>query len=371
MRILFSLFFILFIIGNHLYAQQTSILGGTMTASEAKMHAPVSLGPQYLFTYTRTRFEPDTAYSLKSGDWLATISYVQTNSFVYSKNNDKYVNGINGDANVFYSDPERIYSVYIDTETTERIIRLNYGLSDALELQLAYRDLALVPGSLDLTIEDFHDRINVGNQGRENAETSALGIYVWDNEADKMVFSRSQTAEEFNALAVTVGFKYTLRETDSEALAVKFISSFNDEYAEDGMNEATSDTEYSHKNFDDHNISINYTSKFQYFTLHAAYSATFMDTPFFEKGPTQVKHYFLGVNAHLTENIDLIVQDLEYTSVFPKDGSGIGDSVNEITAAVRNFIGDSFFFEAGFVENYTQGPGNIDISFFATVAGRF
>jgi hypothetical protein len=352
-------------------AAQTTILGGNSSTSLDGMHRPVSLGSQYLFTYSRTRFEPDTAYSLKSGEWFVSLAYVQTNSFAYSTNNDKQLNGASGDPAVFISDLSRIYSVYIDTETTERTLKLNYGLSDSLEFQLAFRDLALVPGSLDLTIEDVHRKLNIGNQGRENAETSVLDIYVWDNQEDKYVFFREETSEQFNRLGVSIGFKYTLRETENEALAFKFITSFNDEYAENGMNDATSDSEYVHKNFDDSNISINYTSKFDYLTLHAAYGVTNMDKPIFEKGPTQVKSYFAGAAFHLSENLDIIFQDLYYTSIFPKDSSHLGDSINELTFAARSFIGDWVYLEFGMIENQTQGPANIDVSLFASLAGQF
>ena len=339
---------------------------------KGKKDRPLNFGPQYPILFSRSRFEPDSAYVLPSGNWNFDIQIIQSNSFEFSGNNNKIVAGEDGDARVFYSETGRIYSIYFDTEISERIYRLAIGIGDVAELQLAKREIRFNPGNLDVLIENFHSVLGLedSNKKRDVADRRRVEIYVWDNETNQIVYQITEPQDEIRNAGYTLGLKFMLLSTQDEALSLKISSNYDDRILEQELNEATND--YSEKirnqdyhDFNDINYSLNYTSIFDSFSFHAAYSLTFMEQPILEKSPTRFEYFFLGLNYHTFSWLDIILQELIYTSAFPDDEKTTNGTDNqELTMGMRIKITDSFYVETGFVENLFSGPDNIDILFF-------
>jgi hypothetical protein len=325
------------------------------------------LGPQYPLLFLSTTFEPDTAFLLSQGDFFFASSYTLLNTYVYSSNSAK-ADDPSAAASEFRTTDSKGYSVYVDGEMDRRFFKVYYGFSDSVEIQFTYQDFRFFSGGLDGSIENFHETFNIGNQGRENTARDLLEIYIYDNETGKNVFVVTKGSAQFIQQSMTLGLKVALKETASEAISFSLSSNFGDYYIERELNEATSDTESpSHRNFNDYNFTLRYSSLFDSWSLHSAFSVSFVKDSLLEKSPDSIYYFFLGGNWHVGQNWDFILQALEYSSPFPKDQSTISEDIREISMGLRWFITKNTVFEIGLTENQSQGPQNIDIAFFSNL----
>jgi len=343
-------------------------IAGLSAETRGNLERPLLIGPQYPLVYMSTTFEPDTAFLLKEGEIFFQTSYTLLNTWGYSANAVKTSTGVS-----FNPTGSNGYSVYFDCELDRRFLKLQYGYSDNLELLLVYREIRSIPGSLDATVEDFHNFINIGNMGRDLTEKNQFEIYIYDNESGRVVLSLNQTSAEFVQESITLGVKFLLKKTANEAISLSFSSNFGDNYIERGVNDSTNDSEESdHSNFNDFNTTLRYTSIFTDWTLHGGFSISFVNKSLLPKSPEELYYLFLGVNYHVSEYFDLLLQDLEYSSPFPTDNiSSINADVREISTGARLYLGKQFSMDLGFVENQSQGPQNIDIAFFANIMFYF
>ncbi|MBU2512842.1 DUF3187 family protein [bacterium] len=332
------------------------------------MDKPLMFGPQNTLLSMSTTFEPDTAFLLDQNDFFVSASYIVINTFAYSSNSDK-TNNPSGSASEFHSNDSDGYSVFMDSEMARRPFKIYYGFSSSLEFQFTYHDFIFYPGNLDSTVEEFHKSLNIDNQGREITDKNRLDMYVHDNETGENIYIVTENSPEFVRESMTLGIKYLLFETKSSASSISFSSNYGDYYIEREVNESTSDIELEkHTDFNDHNITLRYSSIGQDFTIHAAYSVTTGKNTLLPKSPDRLFYYFLGLNWHLTDDWNVLVQALRYSSPYPKDStSNIGEDIIEISAGLRWFFGKESVIEIGFIENQTHGEQNIDIALFSTL----
>ena len=160
-----------------------------------------------------------------------------------------------------------------------------------------------------------------------------------------------------------------VRETDSEAISFSVASNFGDYHIERDINESTADNDLAeHRNFNDFNFTLRYASLFDEWSLHAAFSVSFVENSLLQKSPDEIYYFFLGANWHISPVWDLILQTLEYSSPFPKDNtSTISADIREITTGIRWYLLENLVMEFGLTENQSQGPQNIDIAFFSNL----
>lgn len=348
----------LFVFGPELCAQSRKV-----------MDKPFMIGPQYPLLFMSTTFEPDTAFLLRSGESFFVASYTLLNSYVYSSNLENDSDNTGSADTVFTTSDSSGYSVYFDAELDRRFFKFYYGFSDAIELQFTYRDFRFFPGHLDSTIENFHSALNLHNQGRENTDRDLLEIYIYDNETNENVLIITEASDVFVQESMTLGMKVNIRETENEAISFSLTSNFGDFHIERGINESTADSNLpEHKNFNDYNLTFRYSSLFENWSLHSAFSVSYVQDSLLEKSPNAIYYFFLGANYHMSDNFYLIMQTLEYSSPFPKDGfSTIASDTREITAGFRWFLWENSALDMGLVENQSQGPQNIDIAFFTNL----
>lgn len=329
------------------------------------MDKPLLVGPQYPLIFSRTRFEPDSGSTLKAGETLFSLRYLHSNSYEFSENSAKDSDP-KADANSFLNTTKSGYSVYLDAEVFKRMLSFNFGLTDSIEFQSTYREISFSGGNLDETIESFHDTFGLGNRERVRTKRNQFEIYVYDNENNIMVYQFTNPRSGYQTESLSLGLKFMLQEAENENLSFKVTSNFFDRYLERETNEIEGGTKDSDVN--DYNVSLNYSSYYQDFTVFAAYSRTHMDTPIFKRSPNQFQYIFMGINYHSSEDWDLLMQALVYTSVFPDDSdSTLGQDLVEITSGIRFFFTEGSALEFGLVENLTQGPHNIDVAFFANL----
>jgi len=345
------------------------LLAGTLIAGPREvLERPLMFGPQYPFIFTSTVFEPDTAFLLPNGELFFQTAYSVTNTWGYSVNAKRNENGV-----YFTESVSDGYSLYFDGEIERRFVKVHYGFSKSIEFQYAYREIRFTPGSLDVLVENFHDLINIGDAGRSRTETDKLEIYLYDNRNNQVVAKLTQPTNDFHQESMQLGVKFLVKETANEAISLSLASNFSDYYIERGSNEATSDAYLKkHEEFNDHNLTLRYTSIYPLWTLHVGFSIAFVKNTLLENSPEELYYFFVGTNWHLSENWDYLVQILEYSSPFPKDNtSSLNEDVRELSMGLRWFIGNQFAMEAGFVENQSQGPQNIDIMFFSGLMVNF
>jgi len=332
-----------------------------MAEPRGVLERPLMYGPQYPLIFMSTAFEPDTAFLLPEAELFVQLSYSVTNTWGYSANASRDENGVH-----FGPTDSDGYSLYFDGELERRFIKIHYGFSDAIEFQYAYREIRLTPGGLDTAVDNFHDLINIGNAGRDRTQRDLLEIYIYDNQNKRIVTKLTKSTGDFHQESMQLGLKFLIRKTANEAISFSLASNFADYYIERGINEATSDAPLEkHREFNDYNATLRYTSIFPLWTLHGAFSIAFVKSTLLENSPEEIYYFFIGSTWHLSENIDFLAQILEYSSPFPKDStSSLNEDVREISMGLRWFLGKQFALEAGFIENQSQGPQNIDIMFF-------
>ena len=335
------------------------------------LERPFLVGPQYPLLFMSTTFEPDTAFTVKEGDFYSQLSYTNLNSYVFTDNNDK-VDNPDGDASQFSESGSQGYSIYIDGEIDRQYFRLYWGWSESVELQLTYRGIRFVKGNLDSTIESFHSSFGIGNQGREQTDQDQLAIYVHDNETGENVLVITKSDDIFQQESMTLGIKINLRKTSTEAVSLIFSSNFGDRYIEREVNEVDPDYGSEYKSFNDINYGLLYSSLFPDWSLHAGFSIARVGKALLPKSPSEQYYFFLGGIWHLGENSDFLLQALEYSSPFPEESSSnIGADAREATTGFRWHLGDSITWDLGFTENQSQGPQNIDIAFFTNLGWVF
>jgi len=337
------------------------------SAPRDSLERPIMFGPQYPFMFRSTTFEPDTGFTLEEGKTFIQMGNSAMNTFVMSSNSAKN-DTPSGSAATFNNTSSKGYSVYFDGEIDRQFIRLFYGYSDFLELQYTYRQFRFIAGELDETIENFHGTFGLENQGREKTDRDQLEVYIHDNETNQNVFVLTEQENRYRKESVTLGLKFSIKETSDEALSFTLVSNTNDYFIERGINQSSVEDTREHRNFNDMLGSINYSSLFSGGSLFGAFAIAHVSKSLLENSPTEIYYYFLGSNWHLSENWDLQLQSLNYSSPFPKDGvSTIGADVREIALGLRWFWGDDFNLETGLIENQSQGPQNIDIVFYSTI----
>lgn len=326
------------------------------------------MGPQYPLVYLSTPYEPDSAFVLKPDEVFIQVSGITLNSYVYTSNSEK--NGNADGASDQFQNRDSGYSVYLDAEINRRFFKTYMGISPGIELQFTYRDIRFGGGNLDQDIDKFHNFFGLGSQGRENTARDQLEIYVLDNENNKMVWQLTESSAKFHQESLTLGLKLELIAGQYDALSLSLSSNFGDSYIESGINEigqkegATS--------FNDYTAALNYSSKFDGVSIYAAAAMSNVKDSLLEKSPKNIYYYFLGGNWHLYEELDLLLQILNYSSPFPeKENSTLADDIREVSMALRWIMGRYAAFELGFVENQTQGAQNIDITFFSSLMVSF
>ena len=339
------------------------LANSALADSKDYVAAPMMVGPQYPIMFLSTVFVPDTAFVLDENDFYVASTYSVVNSYVLSRNS-----GIkkeqSSDPSYFSDLDNNGYSVYMDVEMERRLFRFYYGISSNLQLQFTYRDFGYVSGTLDESIENFHTSLQIDNQNRDLVDRNKLALYIHDNETKENIYIVTEESPGFMKESATIGFKYRLFGSDSSAFSFGFSSNYGDYYVERGVNESTSMDEFEeHSDFNDQNYSFLYTSKYDGFTLHAAYSSTIIKTSLLPKSPKRINYMFLGINGALSDKWYYVLQGLRYTSPFPKvETSTIGEDVLEIAGSFRWLFRDNILLEIGFVENQTQGAQNVDIA---------
>ncbi len=339
-------------------------------ATPEALDRPFLIGPGYPLVFRSTTFEPDRAFNLKPGEDFVQVSYTRLNTYVYSTNSQKAGNPA-GDASTFNDTNNQGYSVYFDGEIDRRFLRWYHGFSENLELQLTYRDLRFIPGTLDAQIESFHKSLGLDNQGRDQATRDQLAIYIYDNQTKKIIFQITQEERNFQRESMTLGFKFNIRKTANEAIALVVSSNFNDAFIENGVNESPNKPTFEKRNFNDANYSLLYSGKFDSWALHSGFSLAKIGPSLLPRSPQEMYYFFLGFDKTLGEHTHALIQALEYTSPFPEDNtSTISADVREVSTGLRWILGPTAF-ELGLIENQSQGPQNIDIAFFSNFMFTF
>lgn len=333
------------------------------------MDRPLMVGPQYPFVYMSTTFEPDRAFNLSAGQSFWQFGQIRLNTQTFSPSayrNDDF----NETASGFHDLSDQGYSVYFDGEIDRQIARYYKGLTDGVEFQLTYRKLRVIKGTLDRQIESFHKSLGLDNQNRDKLERDQMGIYIMDNETDTIVYQVSQPSDKFHQESMTLGFKFRIRETQNEAIALVVSSNFGDNYIEKQMNESTADGK-EFRNFNDRNFALIYSSLWPDWSLHSGFSFADTKSSLFKNSPKEIYYFFLGFNFHLGQHSDWLLQGLDYSSPYPENAiSNINDDIREVSTGLRwhwSWGG----YEMGLIENTSQGQQNIDIALFSNFMFSF
>ena len=338
--------------------------------TRGNLDRPLMIGPQYPMMYFTTFFVPDSAFTLSEGDFFFQFTYLENNAYSYTSDAQKY-NFSDAPPGEFTGESNKGYSVYIDSEISRRIFRTQIGIAEGLELQFVYRDIKIGSGSWDPTIESFHENFQLGNQNREYAEQGELHIYIRNNETGENEYVITENMQNFRKESITLALKMSISTGAENALSLTIASNYGD-YLLSELNEVKKDDESTHKNFDDYSFALNYSSIFENWSFYAAVSRAFVKNSLFDDTAKRIDYSFLGINWHVAQDWDILIQGLHYSSIYPSGStSNIDFNIAELTMGLRAFITEETVFEIGFVENITQGAQNTDIAFFSSLLMTF
>lgn len=357
-------------------------------------HEPLTIGPQFPLYWMYPVFEPESAWIQEPLDIRFSYSYQQTNVFAYSMNSlilsgernagggrkqFKYCSySPNVPIEYYWNCKDQGYSLFFDGEIAMRTFRFSVALSDWWSIHYAYRDIKLGDGNLDQVIEGVHDFLVIESPGKKWVDENSYEIHVWDNEANQPLYQSTITTDDFQKLSQTIGIKIgLLRDEDDAALSLYLSANFDDAFLKQDANELSEDSQSVSEGVDDFNAALLLSVLWKNWAVNGAVSATWIKDPIFPETPNQLLFYFLGINWSISEDTTVILQDLNYSSIFPADSqeSTAGDDLNEMTLGVRTSILDFASLEVALVEDMflegASGPARIDITFYANIALRF
>lgn len=350
---------------------------------------PLTVGPHFPLHYSYTLYEPDSAYNLPAGKFLTTFSISQTN--IYNES----LNALSRDGEWQNNGPPRFkqcdynpkvksqyywnckssgYSLFFDGEATVRTVRFFWGIHDRVELQFKYQDLRFSEGTMDSMIEQFHGLIGQPERNEKIAKNQ-FNFSLWDNQSETSLLQATAASSDFHRIAETIAIKLLLYEEKKRyAFSLKLASNFHDDFFKMIGEGDSKGNEDPHKEFDDYNLTLNFIAELERFTLHSAVSVTKIEKPFFPEAPDHLNFYFFGGNWHITDSVDLIIQDLIYTSIFPDDEKEpiVTEDLNELTVGGTWHIHNNFTLEFGFIENFIRmGTPSTDFTLFTNLLIAF
>ena len=322
-------------------------------ANQGKHQSAASIGPQYPFLFHYTLFEPTSAKLPPDGvlttDLLfsATNIYaISVNSFVRLREREQRDSGQfklcnnfpNAPASYLWNCKSEGYSVFLDGELQQRRFRASWSITNSLALGYAYREIRFSTGILDPHIKNFHNNVGLASSNREWEDNHHLEIYLWDNEEEKAVFQLTSETP-FLKLAETLSLQWQwLNLSKRHHGSFQLSSNFNDHVFWNDLNEVATSSKKDQKPFDDYNVALLYSTIWKNLFFHAALAQTQVKNPYFSKSPRSIKFFFLGLNWD-DEPFQWIVQDLQYSSVFPGDSQEpLNRDNNEMTMRSRVII---------------------------------
>jgi len=345
--------------------------------------SPLQISPQFPFHLFYTLFDPDSAELIKTGKVQASVGFIQTNiisagvnSFLYYNERDIWDSGQfkicknykGGSTSYNWNCKSDGYSILFDGEVSQRVFRLNWGVTDYIEIQYINKSIRFMNGNMDRTIENVHENFDLTGGGRQWTDLNNLEVYLWDNETDQAIFQLTDETG-YQKLSETFVLKLKILENPKHwTLSGKIASNFNDEYLWTDLNEIKSQNPTQHNDFDDLNLSLYFTGIWDNLVFHSAISQTQIQSPYFSQSPDRIQFLFLGV-TWIQDSFVLIMQDLIYSSIFPSDSrESMGHEINELTLGSRFKITPYFRLETGIVENlFTHGVINIDFSYYVSM----
>lgn len=356
-------------------------------ATHPPLEQPLSIGPQFPLHQMYTLFEPDAATTLAPGKGAISTSFIQANIFNHSINSyirlrerELWNSGEfktcdrrapPDEPNYNWNCKSDGYSILMDGEVSLRTFHFQIGVFPRVELQYHYKDIRLSGGQMDGVISGFHDHIN-NSDGSHWVDKNGFEFYVFDNQSKEFLFFANEPNATFKKLSEHISLKLDLmRAYRKNSLALKISANFNDDYFDRYLrSQYSSATE----DFDDFNISLYHSYLSTKFSLHSAISISFLKKPVFEQTNKHLYFLFFCLNWRFHQQFALIVQDLNYSSIFPEDAREpeINYDLNELTLGLRIMATQDMLIEAGLVENvWRMGIPSVDFAWFFKIGYSF
>ncbi|MDP7138266.1 MAG: DUF3187 family protein [SAR324 cluster bacterium] len=356
--------------------------------SSADRFAPLPVGPQHFFYFDYPVYVPASARVRKAGSFMVEFDYFHVNFLGKSVNHGVdigsggkstgldfefkhcghfFPGGLEG---FDWNCKQQGYSILQDGETQRRGLKASIGLGARLELQLSKHETSFRGGNLDRFAEDINSKFGLSKSVREGFPRNDLGIYVWDNENLKFLYRLDQPTSGYQPESTTLGLKWGLIQGKSLSLAMRYASN-----QESGLIRQKNQAEGQNQNytrFGDRLLAMDFNWAFQNWAFHLGYGQTRLGNRLFALSPNNLNFQFYALMGRLGEESEWMLQDLTYTSLFPKDGrEALHLSLRERTLGARIRFGSHFSWRLGIVENMTDYPNNIDLALFSGLSLGF
>jgi thioredoxin-related protein len=128
-------------------------------------YGPLRLGTQSPFQSLRLTIIPRTPSTLGRGQWEARVAGTWANIWA-------------NDDNRFFPEEQEYGRYLMDYETLAASLGASYGLSDILQLDVAYDQRWRFGGAMDSFIQSFHDLFGIDQSGRDQVPKNGFAIFL-------------------------------------------------------------------------------------------------------------------------------------------------------------------------------------------------
>ena len=131
---------------------------------------PLEIRPQFVVNQPFLAMYPENTTTLKYGESRLSLGIEIANNFVNTQGPTEQITKKELKRGLTLSDfldkDGKVvtgFSLYLDAESRRKKIKYRYGISDSLELKLEIPFITFDGGTMDSTIESFHDMIGISN----------------------------------------------------------------------------------------------------------------------------------------------------------------------------------------------------------------
>lgn len=350
-----------------------TVPGGAARAQDNMGLGPLSIRNQFPVTLGFLTYTPDAPATLPDATVQVRYQFALTNSFINTQSpraeSSTTITRTEVERGLTTADfPATGYGLYIDVETQRHLLRLDYGLSDSLEVGLELAWVTLDGGFLDSRIEGVERFFGGLNEDRTFSEQDRFDFYVARDGQFLRASSRPATGV---AQDPVLNVKWNL----SEGGAVLPALTLKLSYKRPLEAEPTDARRLVSSGGTDRGYYLLLAKKVGNVVGHFQFGTTYLEVEpntFAER----LTHHMFGLEFRWGPRNSLLLQSVTQSSIFRhSDDPASQDFAISRPTDVLGFgykhQGDAFLFELGSLEDYNQQRNEADITFYFELGWRW
>ena len=338
---------------------------------------PLSIRNQFPITLRFLDYTPEAPATLRDGTAELRYQFELTNTFINAQSplasNSTTITRTEVAAGLTPANfPAAGYGVYIDAETRRQVLRLNYGLSDSLEVGLELAWITFGGGFLDDRIETVEHTAGGFNKDRQFSDRDRLDFYVTKDAGTSNSFLIASSQPATNILQDPVlGVKWNLSRGGDvlPALTVKLA------YKRPLDRQPTGERALVSSGGADFGYYLLFAKAVGDVVGHIQVGQTKLEVApntFAER----LRHRMFGLEFRWSQVSSFVLQSVTQTSIFLRNEDtstrdfDISRSTDVFVLGYK-YLSRTFLFELGGIEDYNQQRNESDITLYFSTGWRW